>query len=575
MDKLDIYSAIKTYFNKIFDATPGMKALLLDEETIIILSSVFAKSDILKKEVYLFEKMDNAKPREKMPHLKSIVVIRPTPNAIELLEQELKDPKYSEYSIYFTNILSYDYLRRLAQADIYELVIGVQEFYADYFAITNELFSLNIPSIAGWQTDTSIVKRISDGLISCCLSLKRRPLIRFQSNSEISRRVAKQVTDCMRLESSWFNFRQQSNPILLIIDRVNDPITPLLMQWTYQAMVHELIGIVNCRVNMRHIPGVRKELEEIILSFEQDKFYAENMFSNFGELAINVKKLVDDFQQQTKKNQTIESIADMKRFVEDYPEFRKLSNNVSKHVTILDHMSSIITRRDLMNLAEFEQDLACNNDFNKHTNNLYQYLQNPLAIDEDKIRLLIIYALRYEQQANRINEFKALISSEPGKLDVIDSFLRICGSRNRCGDLFANKTFFANIRKSVQRGLQGVQNIFSQHKPLSSELIDDLANGKLSLEEYPYTEQIPDDRRAQEIIVFFVGGTTFEEAVHIHNSNINSIQQNLPTTSSIRNSLPRPIIPHKVIIGGSTILNSKSFIDELGAIDRMSKTRTN
>ena len=36
--------------------------------------------------------------------------------------------------------------------------------------------------------------------------------------------------------------------MLLIIDRCEDPITPLLNQWTYQAMLHELIGIENNQV---------------------------------------------------------------------------------------------------------------------------------------------------------------------------------------------------------------------------------------------------------------------------------------------------------------------------------------
>ncbi len=31
-------------------------------------------------------------------------------------------------------------------------------------------------------------------------------------------------------------------PLLLILDRSDDPLTPLLNQWTYQAMVHELLG---------------------------------------------------------------------------------------------------------------------------------------------------------------------------------------------------------------------------------------------------------------------------------------------------------------------------------------------
>ena len=49
-------------------------------------------------------------------------------------------------------------------------------------------------------------------------------------------------------------------PLLLILDRRNDPVTPLLSQWTYQAMVHELIGIQNGRVDLSQVPGIRPEL---------------------------------------------------------------------------------------------------------------------------------------------------------------------------------------------------------------------------------------------------------------------------------------------------------------------------
>lgn len=38
--------------------------------------------------------------------------------------------------------------------------------------------------------------------------------------------------------------------VSLYEDRRNDPLTPLLSQWTYQAMVHELIGITNGRVRI-------------------------------------------------------------------------------------------------------------------------------------------------------------------------------------------------------------------------------------------------------------------------------------------------------------------------------------
>ena len=33
--------------------------------------------------------------------------------------------------------------------------------------------------------------------------------------------------------------------------------TPLLSQWTFQAMVHELISIDDNRVDLKDVPGVR------------------------------------------------------------------------------------------------------------------------------------------------------------------------------------------------------------------------------------------------------------------------------------------------------------------------------
>jgi|ERR1700722_2434890 len=66
---------------------------------------------------------------------------------------------------------------------------------------------------------------------------------------------------CIQSESTLFDFRlTQVPPLLLILDRRNDPVTPLLSQWTYQAMVHELLGIQNGRVDLSLVPDIRPEL---------------------------------------------------------------------------------------------------------------------------------------------------------------------------------------------------------------------------------------------------------------------------------------------------------------------------
>ena len=39
-------------------------------------------------------------------------------------------------------------------------------------------------------------------------------------------------------------------------------------------MVHELIGIKNNRVSLNDVPGVTKELEEVVMNAEYDDFYS-------------------------------------------------------------------------------------------------------------------------------------------------------------------------------------------------------------------------------------------------------------------------------------------------------------
>jgi vacuolar protein sorting-associated protein 45 len=76
----------------------------------------------------------------------------------------------------------------------------------------------------------------------------------------------------------------------------------MLNQWTYQAMVHELMSIIKNRVSLAGVPKggstdlfslqlaltlpfiAPKELPEVVLSSENDEFYRGNMYRNFGEV---------------------------------------------------------------------------------------------------------------------------------------------------------------------------------------------------------------------------------------------------------------------------------------------------
>eukprot|EP00425_Heterocapsa_triquetra_P039748 CAMPEP_0195074912 /NCGR_PEP_ID=MMETSP0448-20130528/17909_1 /TAXON_ID=66468 /ORGANISM="Heterocapsa triquestra, Strain CCMP 448" /LENGTH=136 /DNA_ID=CAMNT_0040107225 /DNA_START=7 /DNA_END=413 /DNA_ORIENTATION=+ len=110
---------------------------------------VFSQSDILQHEVFLVECIDADgffAQEEKMRHMNAICLLRPTNKNFLKLSQELKSPKYNEYFIFFTNVVPHMRLEQLACCDELEVVQQVQEFFADVYAVSHDLFSLNLPS---------------------------------------------------------------------------------------------------------------------------------------------------------------------------------------------------------------------------------------------------------------------------------------------------------------------------------------------------------------------------------------------------------------------------------------------
>ena len=86
------------------------------------------------------------------------------------------------------------------------------------------------------------------------------------------------------------------------------------------------------------------------------------MHLNFGEIGQVIKELMEEFQKKAKKHQKVESIADMKNFVETYPLFKKMSGTVAKHVTVVGELSNIVGTNNLLEVSELEQELSCQSE---------------------------------------------------------------------------------------------------------------------------------------------------------------------------------------------------------------------
>ena len=280
-------------------------------------------------------------------------------------------------------------------------------------------------------------------------------------------------------------------PLLLLLDRRDDPVTPLLNQWTYQAMVHELLGINNNRVDISSAPDLPKDIQkEVVLAPEQDAFYQQNMFLNYGELAENVKDLMDAFQAKTKQSKEVSSIADMQKFVDAYPEFRKLSGDVTKHVTLLGEINRLVDHHNLMEVSQVEQELACTEDHSSAASEVENLLKKKNVSLENKLRLVLLYALRYEKESgNMITRFTEMLGASGAsgeQMRLVTLMMEHYGSAMRGGDLFSNKSWLAVQKKNLQRSVKGVQNVYTQHTPYLGQILEKLSKGVLAETLYPY-----------------------------------------------------------------------------------------
>jgi vacuolar protein sorting-associated protein 45 len=459
------------------------------------------------------------------------------------------------------------HIHLLADSDEQEVVQQVQEFYADYVAIDPYHFTFHMPSNYIYMlpavVDPSALQRFSDrvveGLASVFLTLKRRPVIRYQRTSDIAKRIAQEAAKLMyQEESGLFDFRRMEvSPLLLVIDRRDDPVTPLLNQWTYQAMVHELIGIQDNKVDVKSIGKFPKDQEEVVLSSEQDSFFKANMYENFGDIGMNIKRLVDEFQQVAKSNQNIQTVEDMAKFVDNYPEYRKMHGNVTKHVTLVTEMSKIVEERKLMLVSQTEQELACNGGQGAAFEAVTNLLNDESISDMDRLRLVMLYALRYEKDSpvQLMQLFNKLASrSAKYKPGLVQFLLKQAGVDKRTGDLYGNRDLM-NIARNMARGLKGVENVYTQHQPLLFQIMEGILKGRLKDVDYPFFGNHFQQGRPQDVIIFIVGGTTYEESRSV-------ALQNASNTGV------------RFILGGSSVLNSKRFFRDLEEAQRVARSST-
>lgn len=530
---MDLHKVNATYFEKLFkqewEGDIKGKVLLVDQHTMGIISICYSQSQLLQQDIILIEMIDNYHQLDQMKHLNCIIYIKPVPESIELLTKEIQNPHFNSYKVYFNNIINKSQLERIAEFDKFEVIDNIIELFQDFLVINANLFKISSDSIID-ETNK---------LISLLLSIKKFPIIKYETNSlslkKLSSEVLYQINS--NLNNNLFeNLNYDTPPTLVLFDRFNDPITPLMNPWTYQSMIHELIGI---NKNTIDING-----EKILLDDQYDDFLQKSLYMNYGDLTEHFQKKVEVFKKESNANVQTTNLVELKKILTRLPEFKKKLSNIVKHLNILSELDSQISRRNLWEISELQQTIICNLDNKTNIeNSMIKTLSNDTISLNSKIKLILLYSVKFSDEP--ISKFVGLLS-EPSlvQLKLLNNFSKTFASKIRppkeeAGNNF--KKFFKNFSNSNE-----IDNVYLQYNPPIKEFLDEFILSQGS--DHNLNTLVPDtlteSNMIQDVILYFKNGVTYEEARIVKEFNDTHMKYNF-------------------IIGSDKIVNSNEWLEEL------------
>lgn len=187
--------------------------------------------------------------------------------------------------------------------------------------------------------------------------------------------------------------------------------------------------------------------------------------------------------------------------------------------------------------------------------NVQRLIQSPTVTADSKLRLVALYSLRYEKHPqNALPVLVDLLGAAGNvpqqridliaKLLIYHSSLQATQASGGISDMFESAGIFSGASARF-KGLKGVENVYTQHSPRLELTLQNLIKGKLRDQQYPFTEGGGSTKdKPQDIILFLIGGVTFEEAKCVSGINASS-----------------PGV--RVVLGGTSVHNSATFLEEM------------
>lgn len=330
-----------------------------------------------------------------------------------------------------------------------------------------------------------------------------------------------------------------------------DLIAPIIHEFTYQAMAHDLLPITEGeRVVYKTVAheGTPQAQEKEMEIGEKDKIWVDNrhrhMKDTIEKLMGDFQKFIDENPHFTNENADTTSLNAIKDMLAGLPQFQELKEAYSLHLTMAQECMNIFQHHKLPDIASVEQTLATglDEDFRKPKNLADQVVR--LLDDEniggaDRLRLILLYIIyRDGLIPEDIQRLLSHASLSPAEYELIAN-MELVGARvtkalkdtrPQPQPLFPRKTaptveeeeyalsrFQPNLKLMLLEAAAGTldQGTFPYVKPPLENSETLAAQSQTSLRSakptWARSRTAGNDTR-QRIIVYMAGGATYSES---------------------------------------------------------------
>ncbi|XP_050385725.1 protein transport Sec1a-like isoform X2 [Argentina anserina] len=496
------------------------KVLIMDKVTVKVMSHSCKMADITDQEISLVE--DLFRRREPLPSMDVIYYIQPSKENIVMFLSDMsgREPLYRKAFVFFSSPIPKELINHIkSDTSVLPRIGALREMNLEYFPIDNQAFVTDqdgaLEELFGNVENSKRIEKclsiMATRIATVFASMKELPSVRYRASKAGDESAEASPRDLLptklagavwniilKYKSSIPNFPQKETCDLLILDRSVDQIAPVIHEWTYDAMCHDLLDMDGNKY-VHEVPsktGGDPERKEVLLE-DNDPVWLEIRHTHIADASERLSDKFSTFQSKNKAAQLQQSARDgnelstrdLQKMVQALPQYTEQMEKISLHVEIAGKINRIIRDKGLRDLGQLEQDLVFGDAGAKDVINYLRTNQD--ASPENKLRLLMIYASVYPEkfEGDKASKLMQLAKLSPEDMKVVNNMRLLKGSSEskKTSGSFSLKFNNAKTKQAARKDREGEEEETWQlfrFFPLMEELIENLNKGLLPKNEY-------------------------------------------------------------------------------------------